>query len=141
MAVDLLCVRMKPRHRSDAGRVRESCVLLAANDADRARGLMDVDNLGGYDGMIFRFDEPTRAQFYMYKTRLPLSIAFFDERGGFDSATVLAPCTPAKGSDCPVYPAAGPFVDALEMVQGGLGPWGIGAGSHIEIGETCSRSP
>ena len=35
----------------------------------------------------------------------------------------------------------GPFVDALEMVQGGLAPWGIGAGSHIEVGDTCSRSP
>jgi hypothetical protein len=53
----------------------------------------------------------------------------------------MAPCTAAKGSDCPVYPAARPYVDALEVVQGGLGPWGITDGSSIEVGERCSRSP
>jgi len=123
------------------GRVRESCVLLAANDADRARGLMDVDNLGGYDGMIFRFDAPTRSRFYMFQTRLPLSVAFFDDKGGFVSATDMAPCTAAAGSDCPLYAADGPYADALEMVQGGLAPWGIAAGSRIEVGDHCSRSP
>ena len=123
------------------GRVRESCVLLAADDADRARGLMEVDSLGGYDGMIFRFDGPTRSQFYMFDTRLPLSIAFFDTDGRFVSATDMAPCTATKASDCPVYGADGPYVDALEVVQGGLGPWGIGGGSRIEVGGTCSRSP
>ena len=57
------------------------------------------------------------------------------------SATDMAPCTAAKPGDCPLYRADGPFVDALEMVQGGLAPWGIAAGSRIDVGETCARSP
>jgi uncharacterized protein len=123
------------------GSVHESCVLIAVSEADRARGLMDVDNLGGYDGMIFRFGAPTSAQFYMYRTRLPLSVAFFDGTGTFVSSRDMAPCTATSASDCPVYDAAGRYVDALEVVQGGLAPLGIGPGARIEVGSQCSRSP
>jgi uncharacterized membrane protein (UPF0127 family) len=123
------------------GSVHESCVLIAVSEDDRARGLMDVDNLGGYDGMIFRFGAPTSAQFYMYRTRLPLSVAFFDGTGAFVSSRDMAPCTATTGSDCPVYAAAGRYVDALEVVQGGLAPLGIGPGARIDVGGQCSRSP
>jgi len=123
------------------GFVHESCVLIAVSDTDRARGLMNVDSLGGYDGMIFRFGAPTTARFYMYRTRLPLSVAFFDGDGAFVSARDMAPCTAADGSDCPLYAADGPYVDALEVVQGGLGAFGIGPGSRIDVGNACSRSP
>jgi uncharacterized membrane protein (UPF0127 family) len=123
------------------GSVHESCVLIAVSEADRARGLMDVDNLGGYDGMIFRFGAPTSAQFYMYRTQLPLSVAFFDGTGTFVSSRDMAPCTATSGSDCPVYGATGRYVDALEVVHGGLTPLGIGPGARIEVGSQCSRSP
>ena len=123
------------------GSVHESCVLLAESEADRARGLMDVDSLGGYDGMIFRFGAPTAAQFYMFHTRLPLSVAFFDGDGAFVSARDMAPCTAAAGSDCPVYGADRRYTDALEVVQGGLGALGIGPGARVAVGDGCSRSP
>jgi uncharacterized membrane protein (UPF0127 family) len=123
------------------GSVHESCVLLAVSEKDRARGLMDVDSLGGYDGMIFRFGGPTDAEFYMFRTRLPLSVAFFDGNGAFVSSRDMAPCTATSGADCPVYGAAGRYVDALEVVQGGLGPFGIGPGARVEVGDQCSRSP
>ena len=77
----------------------------------------------------------------MYRTRLPLSVAFFDTDGAFVSARDMAPCTADKGGDCPSYAAERPYVDALEMVQGGLGPFGIGPGSRILVGDACSRSP
>ena len=123
------------------GTVHESCVLLADDDAKRARGLMDVDNLGGYDGMIFRFDSPIEAMFYMYRTRLPLSIAFFDRDGRYVSASDMPPCTATRARDCPVYGAARPYTDALEVPQGGLGALGVAAGSRIDVGGACSRSP
>jgi uncharacterized membrane protein (UPF0127 family) len=123
------------------GSVHESCVLLAVTEADRERGLMDVDSLGGYDGMIFRFGAPTAAQFYMFRTRLPLSVAFFDGDGAFVSARDMAPCTAAAGGDCPLYSADRRYTDALEVVQGGLAPLGIGPGTHIVVGDQCSRSP
>ncbi len=95
------------------GHVHESCVLVADDDAKRAHGLMDVDSLGGYDGMIFRFSDPTSSAFYMYRTRLPLSIAFLDASGGLVSATDMAPCTAKSGDDCPLYNVSGKYVDAL----------------------------
>ena len=122
------------------GSVHESCVLVAITDADRARGLMDVDSLGGYDGMLFRFGKPTTAQFYMFHTLLPLTVAFFDQVGAYVSARDMPPCTAAKGSDCPVYGADRSYVDALEVVQGGLGAVGVAPGSRIEVGDECTRS-
>jgi uncharacterized membrane protein (UPF0127 family) len=122
------------------GSVHESCVLVAITDADRARGLMDVDSLGGYDGMLFRYGTPTTAEFYMFHTRLPLTVAFFDRDGAYVSASDMPPCTAAKESDCPVYGAERTYVDALEVVQGGLGALGVVPGSRIEVGGACSRS-
>ena len=91
--------------------------------------------------MLFRFGEPTTAQFYMFHTRLPLTVAFFDRDGAYVSARDMPPCTAAKGSDCPVYGAERSYVDALEVVQGGLGALGVAPGSRVEVGTACSRSP
>jgi len=122
------------------GVTREFCVLVADDEPKRERGLMDVDNLGGYDGMLFRFGSPTRAQFYMFQTRLPLSIAFFADGGRFVSSTDMPPCTAARPGDCPLYDAAAPYLDALEVPMGGLAALGIGAGSSITTGPACTRT-
>ena len=128
--------------RDADGTTREACVLVADTEPQRERGLMDVDGLGGYDGMLFRFPEPTQASFYMFHTRIPLSVAFFDTDGRYVSSTDMAPCGATAAKDCPLYPAQGPFLDALEVTQGGLAPLGIGAASQITVGrESCSRSP
>jgi hypothetical protein len=51
----------------------------------------------------------------------------------------MAPCTAKSGDDCPLYNASGKYVDALEVVQGGLGGLGIESGSHVEVGTSCTR--
>jgi uncharacterized membrane protein (UPF0127 family) len=122
------------------GVTREFCVLVADSEPKRERGLMDVDSLGGYDGMLFRFGSPTTAQFYMFQTRLRLSIAFFAAGGAFVSSTDMPPCTASRPSDCPVYDATAPYVDALEVPMGGLAALGVGAGSRIATGAACSRT-
>ncbi len=63
------------------GTVCETCMLLAATEAERERGLMGVTSLGGYDGMVFRYDEPTTGAYWMKDTVMPLSIAFFGGDG------------------------------------------------------------
>jgi uncharacterized membrane protein (UPF0127 family) len=122
------------------GAVHESCVLVADTAAKQQRGLMDVDGLGGYDGMTFRFKAPTTDAFYMYRTRLPLSVAFFGSDGAFLSAVDMAPCTAKDGNDCPLYRASAPYLNALEVVQGNLGAVGVGPGSQIAFGGPCQRS-
>jgi uncharacterized membrane protein (UPF0127 family) len=121
------------------GQVHEWCVLVADDEAKRERGLMNVDSLGAYDGMLFRFDRPTQSAFYMFMTRLPLSIAFFADGGAFVSATDMPPCTAQVAGDCPLYRADGPYVDALEVPMGGLPAIGIGSGSRIATGASCER--
>jgi uncharacterized membrane protein (UPF0127 family) len=96
---------------------------------------MGRKDLGGYDGMIFVFQEDTTGSFYMLNTPLPLSIAWFDSSGQFVSATDMEPCL--TGPDCPLYSAVRPYRFALEVPKGGLAGLGIGPGSTIEIGGQC----
>jgi uncharacterized membrane protein (UPF0127 family) len=124
----------------DQGRTRTFCLLLAADAASRERGLMFVEDpdLGGYDGMLFRFGEDTTDGFWMKNTKLPLSIVYLSATGSTVSTTDMAPC-PASTTNCPAYPAAAPYRDAIEVPQGRLAALGISEGSRVTIGaETCA---
>jgi uncharacterized membrane protein (UPF0127 family) len=105
------------------------CLLLANTDVQRARGLMQVTDLKGYDGMLFQYGAPVTEAYYMRNTPTPLSIAFIDGAGGLVSTADMAPC----GDDpaCPTYPAAGPFTAAIEVFQGGLPRLGIEPGATV----------
>lgn len=125
--------------RAADGKVLDWCALLAATEAARQQGLMGQDDLLGYDGMVFRFDAPVAAAFYMYKTLIPLTVAFFDETGAFVSAADMEPCPAEDPGDCPTFPAARPIVHALEVPKGGLGALGIGPGSTMTLVEGDCR--
>jgi uncharacterized protein len=122
------------------GTTQSWCVFVAETTAERERGLMDVDSLGGYDGMIFRFGRPTTAQFYMFQTVMPLSIAFYDADGAYVSSTDMAPCTAEQAGACALYQAAGPYQDSIEVAQGDLPRLGMVKGSRLEVtGQACQR--
>jgi uncharacterized membrane protein (UPF0127 family) len=53
-------------------------VEVASTDAQRAEGLMNRRRLAPKAGMVFLFARPTRTQFWMKDTLIPLSIAFYD---------------------------------------------------------------
>lgn len=115
------------------GRMAEWCAMLAADDAQRQQGLMHQEDLRGYDGMVFRYDEPATGGFWMKNTIIPLAVAFFDAEGRFISAQGMDPCPP-DAEVCPSYPAEAPFSFAIEVERGGLGALGIGPGSTVELG-------
>src|SRR5207253_5731136 len=102
----------------------------------RDAGLMFRHDLAGYDGVIFRWTEPTTEQFWMKNTLLPLSIAWFDQSGRFVSATDMVPCP--KNANCPLYGAAAPYTIAIEVMKGGLGGLGVGPNSTIHVGGPCT---
>ena len=81
------------------------CVLLAETPEQRARGLMEVadPDLGGYDGMLFTFDEDQEGGFYMKDTVLPLSIAYLGADGTTVDALDMEPC-PAGNPGLPHLP-------------------------------------
>lgn len=112
------------------------CALLAETAAQQSRGLMNRTDLGGYDGMIFRFAADYSGPFHMKDTPLPLSIAFFDASGQFVSTADMAPCL--NQTSCPTYSAARPYRYALEVPQGHLGGLGIGPGARLVTTGPCA---
>lgn len=119
------------------GRTFDWCALLADSEASRARGLMAQTDLRGYDAMVFRFPSLTTGRFYMYRTVLPLSIAFLDDAGAFVSGTDMAPCPEAEPARCETYGAAAPYRHAVEVTTGGLGALGLGSGATVTFGGSC----
>ena len=118
------------------GTTQEWCLLLAATPEARERGLMFVTDpaLGGYDGMLFRFDEDGTGGFWMKNTRLPLSIAYLDADGAIVSTADMEPC-PDGTERCPGYPPDGPYRSTIEVVQGRLDDLGIEGDARVTIGE------
>ena len=125
---DEIAFRIAP----EGAEASEWCALLADDPGLRQQGLMDQDDLGGYDGMVFRFEGLSNARFTMQDTRIPLSVAFFDDEGAFVSSQDMDPCPPGT-ADCPTYAAEGPYLHALEVPQGDLPQLGIGPGSHLSF--------
>ena len=111
------------------------CALLAETATQQGRGLMERRDLGGYDGMLFKFAADHTGEFYMLNTPLPLSIAFFDASGAFVSATDMAPCIDMP--TCPTYGAARPYRWALEVPRGDLPRLGVGPGTRLVAGGPC----
>jgi uncharacterized membrane protein (UPF0127 family) len=112
------------------------CALVAATDAHLSRGLMGRRDLGGYDGMIFRFATEGLRPFTMRGTLIPLSIAWFDADGILVDQAEMTPC-PERVS-CPDYSSDKPYQYALETERGGLRELGVAPGAHLALGGTCS---
>lgn len=111
------------------------CALLADTVAQQELGLMNRTDVGGYDGMLFRFPDDTTVSFYMKDTPLPLSIAFFDATGQFVSKADMAPCIDQP--TCPLFNAARAYRYALEVPQGALPRLGIKAGTRLVTTGPC----
>ncbi|MFC3146126.1 DUF192 domain-containing protein [Piscinibacterium candidicorallinum] len=99
---------------------------VAANDADRQRGLMFRDKLGPQQGMVFLFDLRAVHCMWMKNTLIPLSVAFLDDDGVILNIEDMQPQT--EKSHC----AAKPARFALEMNQGWFKQRGIRPGTRID---------
>lgn len=114
------------------GKVVDGMALLADDAEARRQGLREQTDLRGYDAMVFRFPKPSTGAFTMRDTRIPLSIAFFDLYGRFVSSTDMEPC-PDQVLRCPSYVAEGPYLHAIEVIQGDLARLGIGPRSVLSF--------
>jgi uncharacterized protein len=94
------------------------CLWLAETDADQERGLMDVTTLGSADGMLFRFPAPTRVGFYMYRTKMPLTVVFVARDGMVIDRVDMDPCPDTDAAKCLVYRAADSYQYAIEVPRG-----------------------
>lgn len=114
-------------------------VEVADTGAERARGLMFRESMARSAGMLFVYEAPQRASFWMKNTLIPLDMIFADETGRVTrvhSNAVPHDTTPIEGGD---------GVRFVLEINGGLARrMGIGPGSdmrHPAIPQTTAVWP
>ena len=110
---------------------------VASSSEQRQKGLMGRKSMAPNAGMLFEYSEPRQAShgFWMYKTLIPLDIAYLNQNGVIGSIRQMVPCASASGSGCPSYPAGVPFIQAVEMNAGFFRKHGIRPGDRLYRGK------
>jgi len=94
---------------------------------DRSRGLQGRETLAENEGMLFVFEEPMKAHFWMKNTLIPLDIAFIDGKGKIVSIEAMEPeTTDSHRSPIPVR-------YALETNQGWFADREICVGAIVSV--------
>jgi uncharacterized membrane protein (UPF0127 family) len=98
-----------------------------ADDAkERAQGLMFRQDLAPMAGMLFVYESPVRAVFWMKNTPLPLDMIFLDPSGTVSRVIANAEPFSLDRRD------GGPGIQYVLEIHGGLaGRLGIGPGSEL----------
>jgi uncharacterized membrane protein (UPF0127 family) len=99
---------------------------VAANDEQRAKGLMFRQNMPKDEGMLFVFEQPSKQCFWMRNTLIPLQIAFIDDEGKIVNILEMKPLD-EKSQNCSTKPVR--YV--LEMNKGWFTGNGLKAGSYL----------
>ena len=102
-------------------------VEIADDDAERAQGLMNRESMPRFSGMLFDFDAPQRAVFWMENTLIPLDMIFADATGTvtrIHENAIPRDRTPIPGGDNIQY--------VLEINGGRAAALGITVGSQIQ---------
>lgn len=101
-------------------------VWIAADDRSRQRGLMHIRSLPADHGMLFLFEEPQYAAFWMKNTYLSLDLIFIRADGVV--VNVVPNATPL--SEEPIASAA-PVKAILELLAGSAARIALTAGDRI----------
>lgn len=110
-------------------------VELAATDYQRGYGLMERASLPLEYGMLFTYARPQdpASGFWMYRTLIPLDIAFLDEAGVIVAIEQMDPCESPNPRMCPIYSAGVPYMAALEVNRGAFERWGVRLGDRVRL--------
>ena len=108
-------------------------VEVAQTQAQRNRGLMQRESLAKDAGMLFLFDGPMAkgVGFYMYRTLIPLDVAFADTDGRIVSIMTMTPCPYEDPRRCKIYRPGRAFVSALEVNAGFFERHGVKKGDRL----------
>lgn len=86
---------------------------VADDPAERAVGLMGRTSVPPGTGMVFRYEAPVQARFYMFRVTVPLKAVFVRE-GTVVSAVVMDPCPLTDPAACPTYGPDAPYDTVVE---------------------------
>ncbi|TFH86075.1 DUF192 domain-containing protein [Billgrantia azerbaijanica] len=94
---------------------------------------MERDALDEAAGMLFLYPDrqPPWSGFWMFRTRIPLDIAFLDASGRIAAIHAMQPCGSPDPGDCPATRAGVPFRAALEVNAGYFAARGIEVGDCV----------
>lgn len=124
------------------GRSLEICLLVADTPDLRRIGLSGRDELAGYGGMLFDFEEVSEHSFWMSETLIPLDLVPVDSDGEVIGVIPMDPCP--EGGDCRTYSPGVPYDVAVELPMGELADRGIspdaGPIAFRRSGGPCSPS-
>lgn len=118
-------------------------VEVARTDEQRGFGLMIRPELDPASGMLFVYDsvQSDSSGFWMWRTRVPLDIAYIDSAGRIVSIRQMAPCESPYARDCPQYGPGAPYQSALEVNQGWFQERGFGAGDRVVVDSMAPPLP
>jgi uncharacterized membrane protein (UPF0127 family) len=111
-------------------------VEVARTEGEQSFGMMDRPALDSTAGMVFLFDSVQGGDkgFWMYRTRMPLDVAFFDSAGVIVSILEMEPCEFQINSDaCPIYSPGVAYWSALEVNRGWFANNGMGVGARLRL--------
>ena len=116
---------------------------LAVSADQQSLGLMERRHLADTAGMLFVYssDQPPSAAFWMFRTRIPLDIAFVDSAGVVRAVQHMVPCPTDFAAGCPTYAPGVPYRAALEVNAGFLARHRLDLGSRIILADTSRRGP
>lgn len=106
----------------------------ARSAEQKSRGLSNRDSLPAGTGMLFIFNEPKVASFWMYQMRFPIDIIFINNGRIVNiekNAPVPQPGTPPE--DLPNYESAGIATHVLEINAGESDLYGFSVGDGVTI--------
>jgi uncharacterized protein len=112
-------------------------VELAEREEQRAYGLMERTALDADAGMLFLYpdEQPGSSGFWMYRTRIPLDIAFLDAEGTIVSILRMEPCPSPEPRWCPTYAPGTPYHAALEANVGFFARRNVRVGDRVVLEE------
>jgi uncharacterized membrane protein (UPF0127 family) len=105
-------------------------VEIAETVQQHERGLSGRPALAPNSGMAFLWTSDVRGRFWMKDTSIPLSIAFWDNRGRILRILDMAPC---RRDPCKIYDPHVAFRGALEVNRGAFARWGVRRGALVTI--------
>ena len=117
-------------------------VELAVSGEQKSTGLMERRQLADTAGMLFVYDsvQSPEAGFWMYRTRIPLDIAYLDPAGRIRAIQHMAPCEARIPQGCPTYPPGVPYQYALEVNGGFFARRRVAVGDSVSV-EEARTSP